>query len=522
MKNLKIKSKLILLFIIIKVIPLLILSYIAIEGAKNLNNYFELTTKDTFETSKNIIATTAKTAISDSIKALDKKSQSTLERLSYEIANNVASFLYERDNDLRFLASIPLNDQVLKIFHKSKTAAVSVHPEYRYNDDSKQWESTVTKQNVKPVQKANLSDNQKEFNKNAPSILKYQQIPLYKEIQVIDLTGNEIYKVSTIKNKKINVSQKDQTYCKAENYFEDLKKLKKGEIYVSDVIGAYVKSGLIGTFTKEKAKKMNLEFKPQKHGYAGKENPVGKRFEGIIRFAMPIYKNGIKTGYVAFALDHRHIMEFSDSCDPLTQNTKQDIADASSGNYAFMWDYEGRSISHARDYFIMGFDETSGERVPGWLSLDVAEKFKQSGKDDLNKFLESYPKFEQQSLKKKPNLAQLKEFGEVGLDCRYLNFAPQCEGWMQLTKEGGYGSFIIFWSGVWKLTTAATIPYYTGQYSKTKRGFGFVTIGANVDEFHLAANETKENVDKILQIQVQNMKDELNENKFNVIELISI
>ena len=82
--------------------------------------------------------------------------------------------------------------------------------------------------------------------------------------------------------------------------------------------------------------------------------------------------------------------------------------------------------------------------------------------------------------------------GQLGLDCRYLNQAPQCTGWMDLTKEGGSGSFEIFWSGLWKLTTAATIPYYTGPYGKSPRGFGFVAIGANVDDFHRAATEARE------------------------------
>ena len=65
---------------------------------------------------------------------------------------------------------------------------------------------------------------------------------------------------------------------------------------------------------------------------------------------------------------------------------------------------------------------------------------------DINEFLKDYPIFEEQSLSKKPNLKQLKEDGNVGLDCRYLNFAPQCQGWMQITENGGFGSFIINWS----------------------------------------------------------------------------
>ena len=521
MKNLKIKSKLILLFVLIKVIPLLLLAYIAIEGAKNLNNYFEETTKNTFLKSKDIISTTANKAILDSVQALDQKSQLAIERLSYEVANSVASFLYERDNDLLLLASIDLNQKTLDNFYQIKTAPISIHKEYQYNDLQKEWELKNENEKKSSTHIANIKDNEKEFNLNSVPIIQYKNLRLYKEIQVIDLNGNEIYKVSSLNDKKINIKNKSETYIKAENYFDDLQKLKKGEIYVSNVIGEYVRTAFIGTFTKEKAKENDIDFNPRQNAYAGKENPVGKQFEGIVRFATPIYKNNKKTGYVAFALDHRHIMEFTDSFNPLSENTKQDIADASSGNYAFMWDNKGRNISHARDYFIMGYDKSTGKQIPGWLSLDIAKKFEQSKEKDLNNFLKSYPIFENQTLQKKPNLAQLKNKQEIGLDCRYLNFAPQCEGWMQLTEDGGYGSFVIFWSGVWKLTTAAAIPYYSGQYANSKRGFGFITLGANVDEFHLAANETKENLNHIFDAQVKNMKQELDENKFKVMRYIS-
>ena len=57
------------------------------------------------------------------------------------------------------------------------------------------------------------------------------------------------------------------------------------------------------------------------------------------------------------------------------------------------------------------------------------------------------------------------------------------------------------------LTTAAAIPYYTGKYANSKRGFGFVTIGANVEEFHAAANSTKRNITKILSTQTEQMKE---------------
>ena len=220
------------------------------------------------------------------------------------------------------------------------------------------------------------------------------------------------------------------------------------------------------------------------------------------------------------ALDHEHIMQFTDTSHPTSIDVKQNIADASVGNYAFMWDNKGRNISHPRDYFIVGYDKNTGNVVQPWLSEDVYKKYVDS-KKDINTFLNDYPVFEEQSLSKKPNFNQLKEDGNIGLDCRYLNFAPQCKGWMQITENGGYGSFLIYWSNVWKLTTAATIPYYTGQYSSSKRGFGFVTIGANVDEFHAAANETKKNISKILDKQTINMKNIVYENEDEIKNYIS-
>ena len=54
-------------------------------------------------------------------------------------------------------------------------------------------------------------------------------------------------------------------------------------------------------------------------------------------------------------------------------------------------------------------------------------------------------------------------------------------------------AFAIF-SGLDKLTTAAAIPYCTGQYGYSRRGFGFVTIGANVDDFHRAATESAKRI----------------------------
>ena len=43
-----------------------------------------------------------------------------LEKISYEMANKIAEFLYERDKDLLFLSKIDLNEQVLESFYNTK------------------------------------------------------------------------------------------------------------------------------------------------------------------------------------------------------------------------------------------------------------------------------------------------------------------------------------------------------------------------------------------------------------------
>ena len=520
MKNLTIKIKLILLFIVIKIIPLLLIVYIAYVGVLNLEKYIQDSTRYLYNKNQEIILNTAKESIDDSIKNLDKKSQHALERLSFEIAQQVADFLYERDKDILFLSKVPLNNNILEKFYETKNRDILIHEDYIYDETTKSWisSSAPTKITRKNTQ-ASLVDNEQEFNFIDPLFLQKKSIPLYKEISYFNLNGKEIYKVSQIDNTLKDISNKKNTYINSETYFPELEKLKKDEIYVSGVIGEYVKSNVIGTFTKEKAKKLNIDFDPTKHAYAGKENPKGKKFQAIVRFVTPVFKDNKKVGYISLALDHEHLMQFTDTKDPTTADATQNISDASKGNYAFMWDFEGKNISHPRDYFIVGFNKETGKEEMPWLSKDLALKFENSNKN-INDFLETYPTFEEQSLKKKPNIPQLLKEGNIGLDCRYLNFAPQCKGWMELTQNGGYGSFVILWSNVRKLTTAAAIPYYTGRYAQSKRGFGFVTIGANVDEFHAAANKTKDNVSQILKVQTNQMQEIVDENKIEIQEFI--
>jgi signal transduction histidine kinase/CheY-like chemotaxis protein/HAMP domain-containing protein len=144
----------------------------------------------------------------------------------------------------------------------------------------------------------------------------------------------------------------------------------------------------------------------------------------------------------------------------------------------------------------VGYNPETGEPEVPWLEESIYQAWQESGREYTD-FIKDVPVFSGQSRDKKP-AAALTEQGLVGLDGRYLNHAPQCTGWFDLTQDGGSGSFLILWSGIWKLTTAATIPYYTGHYGASERGFGFVAIGAGFEDFQRPARETEKALGDII------------------------
>ncbi|MDC0336169.1 ATP-binding protein [Pseudodesulfovibrio sp.] len=493
-RSLGIRCKLILIFVFIKVLPLVALAWVAWSGITLLGvNLQEKIARLSSET-QDVISQVSDLAVDNSIRALDLKSRESIERLTTDTARSVATFLYGRDDDIRQAASLEPTEENYRKFLAPMLRNITGHKPWVLNEAGDAWIPVESKLALKPTVAAKNKDNAKDFHYRPPEFVGIPiEKPLYLEMTFVDLQGNEKIKITPsglLPKAKRNVADPANTYCKAEHYFSSLKALKPGEVSVSEVIGAYVKSPIIGPFTRKRAEEKGVPFNPEEAAYAGKENPVGKRFQGLVRWATPVEKNGTIIGWVTLALDHTHLMEFTDHIVP-TEERYSAISDAGSGNYAFMWDYKDRNISHPRDYFIVAYDPETGQPAVPWLEQTLYEDYIDSGLT-IMEWEEAAPLFQEQSLKKKPSTQLIKE-GLLGLDCRYLNFAPQCEGWYNLTRNGGSGSFVIFWSGLWKLTTAAAIPYHTGRYSGP-RGFGFVTIGANVHEFHKAATETGDKI----------------------------
>ena len=471
--------KLIVSFLFLSILPLVILGYFA---DKNLHDTGLQAVRRAEEMGKQNLEAAEEigmTSIEDSVSALDKKSTEAIELRTVELAARIADFLYERDKDMLILSSLPHDPEKYRHFHSaSKRDVVITEPALGEQEHSP----------VSPVQSSN-PENRTEWRHRPPQQFKKLSKPLYKEITFVDLNGMERIKIADgqVSQNLLDISNIENTYCRAEDYFTHVKDLKKGEIYVSEVIGEYVPGWLSITPDGIRVK--------QESAYSGKENLHGKKFEGIIRWAAPVYNHGHKTGYATMALDHTHVMEFTDHVVP-TEERFTVHSDGGSGNYAFIWDHRDRCISHARDFFICGYNPSTGQEIPGWVSQSTYDEYRKSGLT-LETFIRKLPSF-QDFTQKKPACKEQIKSGCIPLDCRVLDNAPQCQGWHEGTEDGGSGSFLILWSGLWKLTTHAAIPYHTGMYGKSKRGFGYVTIGANVDDFHKDANITKDRIEEAI------------------------
>ena len=486
-----IRSKLIALFVVIKVLPLIMLAYFAWQGVEQLGQSLSQETEQLADEVKTTVADMSSRFVKESVQALDDRAREELERLTTDTARAVADFLYDRDRDILLVATLPQNEHQYQQFLDTRTRYTTPTGKWRLTADGQGWE-TEHKVDPKFELAASLNaENLQDFHSRpSEAVNRSVPSPLYFELTYIDLNGREVIKASrgnVLPRGLRDVSHKANTWSKAETYFQALKTLKLGEIYVSEVIGPYVPSRIIGPVTPANAQRMSVPFEPEKEAYAGQENPRGKPFQGIVRWATPVAKDGVITGYVTLALNHAHIRSFTDHLTP-TPERYISVPDASSGNYAFMWDHKDRNIAHPRHHSITGFDPNTGEYATPWLEESIYLQW-QSSQKPLSQYLRTVRTFDNQSRDKKP-AKELTRSGNLGLDCRYLNFAPQCQGWHDLTQQGGSGSFLILWSGVWKRTTAAVIPYFTGQYGNSPRGFGYVTIGANVEDFHAPAIAT--------------------------------
>ncbi|HPQ45038.1 MAG TPA: cache domain-containing protein [Syntrophales bacterium] len=330
---------------------------------------------------------------------LDQKAQEEIMMRAVAVAENVASFLQECEKDTLVATILPAEAEKYKEFVLKNKRALWI------------------KKNGKIVKSSE---------------------PMYVEMALVDKAGNEVIKIVDGEivptTKLVNVSDPQNTTYKSEDYFARTKKLDKGNVYVSHVTGWYVNRG---DFEK------------------------GKRFEGIVRLATPLFDKQGFAGLVTLALDVRQLAKFTDNIIP-TEADYVFEADSSTGNYAYMVDDRGFVISHPDDFHITG-NYQDGTPVPP-LTSETLEGMTKKGEEVLNLSLLGFMD---------PALP------EVAKDA----------------SEGHSGNKVYKFGNHTKFVAYAPIPFYSATYPKPA-GFGWIGMGLDVDKFNEMALATSQKIEK--------------------------
>ena len=311
----------------------------------------------------------------------DQQAAETLQNRARQVAESIASFLHERENDLRFLNRFAYDRRMLyDFYHAHNREIIEVR-------------------------------NSRE---------RRRQIPLYRSIALIDANGQEllvIHNGRTVPAAALkNVSHPEKTEFKSETYFHAIRSMAPGEIHVSRVTGWHVSI---------------------------QEQRAGRQFEGVIRFGTPLFnQDGQFEGALVISLDHRHLMEFSQHIDP---GPGYYLAEPNyeSANYAFLFDDEGWIITHPKYWDIRGVDY-KGRLVPPYSEQSSRADI-DSGRIPFNLdhagFIHpNYPKVAEAVRKHQSGTV---ETTNVGKSRKIMAFAPILYSSGVYQKHGVFGGITI-------------------------------------------------------------------------------
>jgi hypothetical protein len=324
--------------------------------------------------------------------ALIEKSQEALELRAVETAASIAEFLTQREADLRALALLPADGTAYLAF-----------------SDAHQGELWGVL-------------GGEEYR---------QQVPLYRELAYIDLDGQEVAKVvdgAVLPASQLNnVLAPGGTLYPNEDYFNQALALDPGEVYAGRVTAYFL---------------------------AREAYDSGERYQGVLRFAMPVFQDGELTGLVALALDTRHLMGYVDHLVP-TEERFSAAPDPASGSYAYLIDNQANTISHPNQFYLIGMDP-DGEQLPYVTSVE--------------------------------------QIGTNPIRLDLLGFLDENLAGIHAVAMGGEaGSIQYVWNEQEKFVAYAPIPYYSAEYP-APGGFGWIGIAAEVGAFHQAATQVGETI----------------------------
>lgn len=190
-----IRDKLIGVFVLIKVIPLIILAWFVWNEISSLSVTLETHVNEMAKTSSQTTKQVANLAISSSIRTLDIRSREAIEHLTTDTARNVAAFLESRDVDIRMASLLKPDKDLYQMFLTAHKRNITLHRPWVMNENKTAWQPRYSDQGEYPLVSARNIDNELDFHYRDPSKTGViQSIPIYLEMTYVDISGKEIIK----------------------------------------------------------------------------------------------------------------------------------------------------------------------------------------------------------------------------------------------------------------------------------------------------------------------------------------
>jgi hypothetical protein len=327
------------------------------------------------------------------LRILDDSQKQSIAGRAQNVADAVAQFLADREKDIRIATILPRDGQSYITFLKTNSRGV--------------------------IQSSNVG------------IVKIP-VPVYREIAFLDKTGKEALKVTgegiTPKEQLRDLSNPVNSEFGNEDYFLKAKDLAPGEFYMGPVVGNHI--------TK-------------------KEFEEGKRFDGIIRIASPVFDSTGFAGVIEIAMNFVHVIEFTNHIEPTEPGMIFAKINPDDGDYTFMVERDGSMIANPNQYLIPGFGPDK-KPVP-----TIDEK----------------------------NYQELMKDGTGGENVLSLGFLdenlPKIHA---LASDGKSGSFTYTIGDKRVFLAYAHIPYYGSIYTKPE-GFGWIGMYVDIDKYHKLSQE---------------------------------
>lgn len=111
-----IRAKLIAIFVLIKIVPLLLLVVLLWYQLDHYSDNIDSQQAAIVNEMEQTISLVGSMAVDDAVMALDASARESIERLTNDTAHSVANFLYTRDADIRLAAILPQTETNFKNF----------------------------------------------------------------------------------------------------------------------------------------------------------------------------------------------------------------------------------------------------------------------------------------------------------------------------------------------------------------------------------------------------------------------